>query len=246
MASLEIRFGVVYRQNDDRQIVTMRRTLAALRRGFSAFSKATTFEGKIAVAFLVVSIIVVLLALARDARTNYKTPAEHLRLAKDLCHVVSSGIVACVEADAQEAIRHLDQIPPSVPEYAEASKIRSLIQEYREKQSRADIARLKGQSEEESRQQMLRNIRGEAHDTFYCLSTAPKVSFDYGHYWWPDDGRCAAELQAERKLSERPAAESSSNWPTTLRVETDIDTSWLQNEERTCRTYPDAHGFVAR
>ena len=37
-----------------------------------------------------------------------------------------------------------------------------------------------------------------------------------------------------------------SYWPTTLRVDTDMDSFWLNNEERTCQTFPDDKGRVTR
>jgi hypothetical protein len=40
-------------------------------------------------------------------------------------------------------------------------------------------------------------------------------------------------------------AQLSSYWPTTIRVDTDMDSFWLNDEERTCQTYPDAKGRVA-
>ena len=34
-------------------------------------------------------------------------------------------------------------------------------------------------------------------------------------------------------------------WPTTIRVDTDMDSSWLQDEERTCQAYPDGEGNIS-
>jgi hypothetical protein len=36
-----------------------------------------------------------------------------------------------------------------------------------------------------------------------------------------------------------------SYWPTTVRVDSDMDSFWLNNEERTCQTHPDDNGRVA-
>ncbi len=105
-------------------------------------------------------------------------------------------------------------------------------------------ARLANQSEEQSREQLLRNFQGIAHDIFTCATSTenkPIVSFDNGHHWWADDGRCAATLQKKRDEDAQPW----SYWPTTIRVDTDMDTFWLPNEERTCQTYPDETGRVA-
>lgn len=55
------------------------------------------------------------------------------------------------------------------------------------------------------------------------------------------DGRCASKQQAKRDED----AQFHSYWPTTLRVDADMDSFWLKDEERTCETYPDANGRVA-
>jgi hypothetical protein len=33
-------------------------------------------------------------------------------------------------------------------------------------------------------------------------------------------------------------------WPTSIRVDTDMDSSWLKGEERTCQTYPNNEGSI--
>jgi TPR repeat protein len=50
-----------------------------------------------------------------------------------------------------------------------------------------------------------------------------------------------------RALSNTPTISSQlhSYWSTTVRVDTDMDSFWLPDEERTCKTYPDAKGRVA-
>ena len=73
-----------------------------------------------------------------------------------------------------------------------------------------------------------------------CASQ-PIMSIDNGSTWQWDDGRCAAKAQAKRNSD----AELSSYWPTKVRVDTDMDSFWLNREERTCETYPDAKGRVA-
>ena len=116
-------------------------------------------------------------------------------------------------------------------------------QRAREKEQ-PDAARLANESEQQSREQMLRNVEGTFHDSFTCATSTqntPIMSFDNGHYWWADDGRCAARLQKKRDEDAQPW----SYWPTTIRVDTDMDTFWLANEERTCQTYPDDKGRVA-
>ena len=92
-------------------------------------------------------------------------------------------------------------------------------------------------------EQMQRNVAGTAHDPYRCATSTADTqifSFDNGHYWWADDGHCAAEelkKQAQKgndKMEQRAAherqqrqrdddAQLSSYWPTTLRVDTDMD-----------------------
>ena len=79
---------------------------------------------------------------------------------------------------------------------------------------------------------------------FICNTSTngkPIMSFDSGRTWAWDDGRCAWKLQAKRDED----AQIYSYWPTTLRVDADMDSFWLKGEERTCQTYPDAKGRVA-
>jgi len=56
----------------------------------------------------------------------------------------------------------------------------------------------------------------------------------------------ATEARADYRQQQRDEdAEFYSYWPTTVRVDTDMDSSWLPDEERTCQTYPDDKGRVA-
>jgi hypothetical protein len=204
---------------------------------------------------------------------DHLSSAEHLRLAQEACHSKQYGTI-CV--DSAEALPHLNKISRDAPEYVEAAKLMDMIRiqeqnaEERERQAaaarQAELVRLANQSEEESREQMQGNMAGSAHDSYRCSVSAASttvVSFDNGHYWWPDDGRCAAEekrAQAaeQQKQNEQAAAreraqryrdeeaEVSSYWPTTLRVNTDMDSFWLNNEERTCQTFPDDKGRITR
>lgn len=99
-------------------------------------------------------------------------------------------------------------------------------------------------AKQESREQMQRNLQGEAHDSFLCANSKEKqpiVSFDNGSFWWEDDGRCANRMQKERDVD----AQIYSYWSTTIRVNTDMDSFWLPDEERTCKTLPDERGRVA-
>lgn len=58
----------------------------------------------------------------------------------------------------------------------------------------------------------------------------------------------AAALEAQRQRQQRQRdsdAQFYSYWSTTLRVDTDMDSFWLPDEERTCQTSPGADGRVA-
>jgi hypothetical protein len=216
-------------------------------------------------------------------KANHLTAAENLQTAKKLCPKSGPTSFACNGSDQERAISDLEKIPAGAPEYGEGSKMLSDIREWKrvlqlaadkavaqsrlatEKalaQQKAEHDRLVDQSEEESRAQMQRNVAGAAHDAFTCGTSTtgiPIVSFDYRHYWWVDDGRCAAQQEKEREAKERSLqqqrdaeqkrrnedAELLSYWPTTLRVNTDINSFWLDKEERTCQTYPDGNGRVA-
>ena len=88
------------------------------------------------------------------------------------------------------------------------------------------------------------NFNGTASDSFQCANSTenqPIVSFDGGNSWWKDDGRCTARLQRKRDDD----AQVFSYWSTTIRVNTDMDSFWLPDEERTCQTLPDEKGRVA-
>lgn len=265
-----------------------------LKKGLSAFDRVTTPEGKVVLLLFLILIFTIIFGigyeLISDAYDNYHanhlSAIEHLRIAQELCHE-SSGVFLCPEPNADQAISHLQKIPPNASEYSEAAKLLTSISSFREKEvasqerlkqersaqiakDEADRARLVSQSEDESRRQWLRNIGGEAHDKFTCGTSAENlaiISFDFGHYWWTDDGRCAeqqqkqkdywqqlqqAQEERERQKQEEEQkkrdedAEFDSYWPSTFRVDTDMDSFWLPNEERTCQTYPDDKGHVAR
>jgi len=99
-------------------------------------------------------------------------------------------------------------------------------------------------SSQQSWEKAQRNFQSQAHDGFQCANSTenqPIVSFDGGKYWWKDDRRCIERLQKKRDED----AQISSYWPTTMRVNTDMDSFWLPSEERTCQTFPDEKGTVA-
>lgn len=208
-----------------------------------------------------------------EYKFNHFSPAEHLQLARDACSAKPESAV-CMNSAA--ATQHLNKIPHDATEYGEARKLLEVIRlqvqaalerqrEYRAAQE-AEQTRLATQTWQESFEQKQKNAAGTAHDAYRCSTSTTGVtiiSFDNGHFWWADDGRCTAEeqkkqaeeqqrqndLQATRQREQRQRdddAQSSSYWPTTLRVETDMDSFWLNNEERTCVTAPDDKGRVTR
>jgi hypothetical protein len=99
-----------------------------------------------------------------------------------------------------------------------------------------------------ARQTMWRNFQGLSNDPFLCKPSNQEmtVSFDNGRHWWNDDGRCTGLQPYGRKQQQRDkAAKMSSYWATSIRVDTDMDSSWLKDEERFCQTYPDEKGRVS-
>ena len=126
--------------------------------------------------------------------------------------------------NAEFALRSISTIRSSDPEYGEAAKLRDAIPQY--------IIEARSNALNTSRQQMQRNFQGQASDTFLCStsrSKEPIVSFDNGTYWWTDDGRCAQRLQKERDEK----GKLHSYWPTTVRVDTDMNSFWLPDDEQT-------------
>jgi hypothetical protein len=216
-----------------------------LSRGFNAFvrkmfdnKEELTFGDKFWGGFILLIILlvgsafsIVLVVTAWDTNQfNRLTPAQHLAKMREACGPTAH----C--ADTEEAIRHLEAVPAAAPEHAEASQFLTEIHKQvdTEKENKTAAAR----------EQMIRNFNGDAHDLYSCaMSTTnePIVSFDGTLTWWKDDGRCAARLQRKRDVD----AQLNSYWSTTLRVDTDMNSSWLQDEERTCQTYPDAKGKVS-
>jgi len=228
-----------------------------LRNAWSAFSKATPFSGKFVAAALLFLVAWALLDMLytryadfrADFHFNHLSYADHLRIAKSICHVVdTSTATTCFSTDTVEASRHLEKIASNAGEYAEASKLLTVIRNQEER-----IRAHERQALEKARSPL---EQARSQTSFTCSSGYPKsctkpddadctlrpiISLDNGATWVRDDGRCAAREQKKRDDD----AEVYSYWPTTLRVDTDIDSSWLNDEERTCQTYPDKKGRVS-
>lgn len=199
------------------------------------WAKRTKFE----VVFLILCAGLTVYAIGAgvvDAIETFKfshlSPGDHLRLAK-----------ASLDSPSLAA-RHLESIPTNASEHAEAVGLLTAIRKQREDDSlRAE--KVSREREQASRDQMIRNRQGAAHDAFRCNTSTdgkPIMSFDNGQYWWLDDGRCAEQLQNRRDQD----AQWYSYWSTTIRVDADMNSSWLDDEERTCRTYPDGKGRISK
>jgi hypothetical protein len=208
-----------------------------ISRGFTAFTKrichteSPDLSNKIASAGVLGLILMLLLVFGTggvywvigvidDSRTAYRfdqlSPAEHLTQARAACGDGNECL------NTTEAVRHLAKIPASAPEYADSQKLRLAINE----------------------QVAQSNLQGQTHDKYSCANSTenqPIISFDAGHSWFKDDGRCAARMQRRRDEN----AQLDSFWSTTVRADTDMNSSWLPDEERTCQTYPDDKGRVA-
>ena len=176
------------------------------------------------------------------------TPAERLAKAKAACGNSSHCL------DPSEAEYQLSKIPASAAEYGDACKFLIVVQQQVADAIGKTVSNTDAKRQE-SWEQAQRNFQGLAHDSFECdLSTDhnPIVSFDNRSFWWKDDGRCEALFQKKRdedaEIDQKKRdedAEIDSYWSTTLRVDTDMDSFWLPEEERTCQTYPDQKGRVA-
>ena len=179
-------------------------------------------------------------------RFNHLSPAEHLKAAQDLCRSKQFSAF-CVSDYASEAVRHLEKIPSTSPEYSEAQQLLTTIhqQEQRERQEQAKGEAV--QTSESATGESGNFICSTGHSTLCGNSwsgdcaASPIISYNNGQTWVQDDGSCAAK---EQKKCDQDA-EIYSYLPTKLRVDTDMDSFWLNNEERTCQTYPDGKGRVA-
>lgn len=229
-------------------------TLVGIDGWFIAFTKricstkAPDLSNKISAAivlFLIGATVIGLICLGissiSDSQHTNKpddlTSAERLAKAKTACGNGSECL------DKTEAEYQISKIPTSAPEYAEASGLLISIERQAKSQS-ADAVSGEDGAKQRSYDQMQRNFQGQANDNFVCTTSTestPIVSFDGGTYWWKDDGRCAAKQQAKKDED----AQIYSYWSTVVRVNSDMDSSWLADEERTCKTYPDEKGKVA-
>lgn len=197
------------------------------------------------------TVAVIIVVWASESYANYKfkrlSSAEHLKAAQDICH---TKVFAddCTGGSPGEAAKHLYAIPASASERKDALDLLTIIKR-KELSKESEPANSDQNESASTSQNSERNFtcsRGypkscaKGEDDGPC-AFRPIMSFNNGTSWEWDDGRCAAKEQKQRD----EAAEMDSYWPTTLRVDTDMDSFWLNNEERTCQTYPDNKGHVA-
>ena len=184
---------------------------------------------------VVVAIILFVLAclsvaVYQNYQFNHMTPDEHLSAAHD----------DVWNADYDDAQRHLDAIPKTslAHDSDEFDQVADALKKHK--------AALEQQTESENRtlQSSLPEVlcmggndvtNGQRHFQEF-------MSLDNGKSWVDDDGSCVKAEQKERDAD----AKMYSYWPTTVRVEADINQSWLNHEERVCTSYPSAEGRVDR
>lgn len=207
-----------------------------LRRGNAAYWKGAGLP--VGISFLVIFVLIlsgIVSSVVDDFRFRHLSASEHLQLALSACGAKTvNSLIRCASPD--EAKLQLGAIPADASEYQQATSLRSAIEQGEAQQ--ADEARRGDYKRYQA------NMSGAAHDPFTCATSTenkPVVSFDGGTHWWADDGRCQTRLQKGKDAN----AETSSYWSTTLRVDTDMDSFWLPDEERICQTYPDDKGRVS-
>jgi hypothetical protein len=112
--------------------------LADFSKGLSAFNKTTPLTAKLsgaALLFILGWLFLDLLYVAYAGYLfNHLSYAEHLRIAKSICHVADASTAStCFSADTTEASRHLEKVPSGSAEYAEASKLLAVIRQQEER-----------------------------------------------------------------------------------------------------------------
>lgn len=90
---------------------------------------------------------------------------------------------------------------------------------------------------------------GRTKGTFQMKSNDSVIIKDKFSWWWVLVlmGCIVALVLLERSLyyGEDTPPSLRSYWPTEIRVDTDMDTFWLHDEERICQTYPNNKGRIA-
>jgi hypothetical protein len=192
-----------------------------LKRRFSAFYKASPPGKKVGIVLFLIFIGGLMMSGISDVYDNYKfnhlSSIEHYRLARDMCRhkVGGSGSFVCFADDPALASRHLEKVPSTAPEYGDAIKFLTSIRE-----------------QEKAHQRALEKERTEA----------PQRILERQRTEVPQRATQSEPWKSKAKRDED--AQLFSYWPTTIRVNTDMDSFWLPNEERNCQTYPDDKGRI--
>jgi hypothetical protein len=218
----------------------------ALARGMVGFWNRTRPVDRFAAALALFGVsVVVMVGLGdaiRDFRFTHLSASEHLQLALSACGFNNANPTGHCTSPL-DADRQLAAIGPGKREYSQATLLRSAVND-QIRQDQLETEKRVAENRKLAYQRFQTNTSGEAHDPFTCATSTeqkPIVSFDEGITWWNDDGRCAAKQQKVKDSD----AEIRSYISTTIRVDTDMESSWLPDEERTCQTYPDGKGRVA-
>jgi hypothetical protein len=213
--------------------------------------------------FCILMVILVVVGVVQDAieshRFNQLSAATHLERAREACGQKfnldaksADESAARICTNQHEAERELSAIPASSTTYGDAERLRLLINQQQTRADNAWRAKYPLQPAPSSSsltpqpaasQQALDNFSNLRQDAFQCATSTDGnviVSFDNGKNWWRDDGRCQTRQQHERDSD----ADAQSYLPTTLRVNTDMNSYWLADEERTCESSPDDKGRV--
>ena len=144
-----------------------------------------------------------------EFKFNHLSPAEHLRLAQNACRIQQYGGTTC--ADPSTATSNLNKIPRAAPEYKQAHKIAEMIQlqqkaaAERQRQNlieqEAERLRLANQTQQESFDQMERNVVGTVHNPYRCAlpeaENTTKAVIDAA-------GQMAQDALMNQKATEKP------------------------------------------
>jgi hypothetical protein len=159
-------------------------------------------------------------------RFNHLSSAAHLRQAKDICRSELASISCNSEIER-------------LLETREVGKTAALDEASRH------LERIPASAPEHSEaSQLLAAIRLEQAERRRCAAIE-QIEEERRE----EQARAAHERREEEPKTEQERRDDDawifSYWSTTMRVDTDIDSFWLPNEERTCQTYPDNKGRVA-
>ena len=199
----------------------------SLRRTFSAFVATLPLSAKIIIPGFVLLCGVLILGVAREAREEEEWAARQAQLE------------AQAEAQRMEMVRQFNKLTPA--EHLAAAQ-------------RAWNPGQGGNVELAIRH--LKAIPATSPEGQQAAILLPAAAAE--EEWAQQQQEEAERARREKEQARREAArlireqrrrdaeaEIYSYWPTTLRVDTDMDSFWLPEEERTCMTYPGEKGRIA-